>query len=267
MKGTFEELSDEERSLASTRARADYTINSALEWIGRFHTQVPATVISRLRHRIRELTGAMQGRSVKTIEDRLNALLETQSSMLLLGGQKQEPSSSAVPRIHQDWSFREHRFARGTQELIEARKGRSVFVSYSRADSAFMSRVLVHLRPLERSGKIEIWHDGKLVPGRPWRSDLDQALMHASAAVLIVSANFMASDFIYSNELQPIARRARDDGVAVFPVVFGHCLIDDDPHLGDFQLFNDPERPLSYLPPAEADAVLVKLAKALREHT
>ena len=273
MKGTIEELSDEDRALAAMRARGDYVIACAIEWIGRFHSQFPGPLITRLLDGVRELTRSMHERSSQEIETRVTRLLEIQSSMLLSGNKPIEAiradnrnlPATDLPRLHRDWVFKEHRFASGSEADIGARKGSPVFVSYARADSAYLARVLVHLRPLERSGRIELWHDGKLAAGRPWRTELDRALMRASVAVLIVSANFMASDFIYESELPPLARRARAEGVSIFPVVFGHCLFDENEHLSDLQLFNDPEHPLSQLPPAEADAILVKLAKAIRE--
>jgi hypothetical protein len=275
MNGTIDELCEEDRALAAIRARGDYVIGCAIDWIGRFHLEFPGPLISRLVEGIRDLTRSMHERSHQKIENQISALLGIQSSMLLLGSKnvleetftddRSFPIMSDVPRVHNDWSFREHQFASGPDKVIEARKGSSVFVSYARADSAYLSRVLVHLRPLERSGRIDLWHDGKLVSGRPWRQALDRALMRASVAVLIVSANFMASDFIYENELPPLVRRARAEGVTIFPIVFGHCLLDENEHLANLQLFNDPEHPLSHLPAGEADAILVKLAKAIRE--
>jgi TIR domain len=273
VEGTFDELSEEDKALAATRAKADYVINCAIDWISRFHVQFPGPLISELLQRIRDVSRSSQERSSAKIEDRIARLLEIQSSMLLAGGSvspstalpdRSLPSAEA-PRLHEEWFFREQKFARGSEEVLAARRGSQVFISYARADSAYLSRVLVHLRPLERSGRIALWHDGKLKPGQPWKRNLDKALMTASVAVLIVSANFMASDFIHASELPLIANRARDEGVHVYPVIFGHCLFDEDPNLGELQLFNDPERPLSHLPPSEADAVLVRLAKAIRE--
>lgn len=273
MTGTFEELGEEARALAAVRAKGDYVIGCAIDWIGRFHQQFPGPLMIQLLEGIRELTRSMQERSTQKIENRISRLLEIQSSMLLPGSRPIEVNStndrtlptSDIPRLHDEWFYKEHRFAGGPERAIEARKGSSVFISYAREDSDYLTRVLVHLRPLERSGRIDLWHDGKLVPGRPWREELDRALMRASVAVLIVSANFMASDFIYESELPPLVRRARAEGVSIFPVVFGHCLIDENEHLAGLQLFNDPEHPLSYLAPAEADAVLLKLARAIRE--
>lgn len=274
MNGTIEELSEEDRALAAMRARGDYVIECAIEWIGRFHSQFPGPLMIRLLEGIRELTRSMQERCSQEIENRVSRLLEIQSSMMLTSSStpietvstaNRNLPTSDIPRLHEEWFYKEHHFADGPDASIEARKGSSVFVSYARADSAYLSRVLVHLRPLERSGRIDLWHDGKLAPGRPWRPELDRALMRASVAVLIVSANFMASDFIYESELPPLVRRAKAEGVSIFPIVFGHCLFDENEHLAGLQLFNDPEHPIAHLPPGEADAILVKMAKAVRE--
>lgn len=275
MNGTLDDLSAEDKALAAMRARGDYLIGSALQWISRFHLQFPGPLLIRLLEGIRELTLSMQERSSQKIESRISRLLEIQGSFLLAGTTPTEQISmntrslptSEIPRLHDDWFYDEHRFTTERALVTEARRRSSVFVSYARADSAYLSRVLVHLRPLERSGRIDLWHDGKLVPGKPWRPELDRAVRSASVAVLIVSANFMASDFIYESELPPLVRRAREEGVIIFPVVFGHCLFDENEHLAGLQLFNDPEYPLAHLQPSETDAILVKLAKAIRDRT
>lgn len=275
MKETFESLSDSDKALASSRGRGDYIINSALEWIARFHAEFPGPLISRLLDGIRILSRAMHRRSADEIEGAITSLLEVQTAIMLPGSRSQSAPESdrakanlpapETPRVHKEWYMRRSFSGANYEEEAPPRPGGSVFISYARADSAWLTRLLIHLRPLERAGRIELWHDGKISAGKLWRAEVDTALQKASAAILVVTANFMASDFIYSDELPPLARRAREGGVAIFPVVFGHCLFEEDQYLKDFQLFNDPELPLSRLEPAEADGILVKLAKSVME--
>ena len=276
MIGRYEDLSEDEKSLAASRARGDYITNCALEWVSRFHSQYPHHLISKLLDGVRLLARAMHGRSIDDIERAINSLLESQTGMLLPNSRPAQTSAQLsqralpaheTPRAHADWAKPSNDTDTEEPKRAPSKRRGPVFVSYARADSNWLSRLLIHLRPLERSGRIDLWHDGKIAPGKQWRAELDYALTHASSAILVVTANFMASDFISASELPPIAKRARDEGVVVFPVVFGHCLFEEDPYLRDFQLFNDPERPLSRMDSSEADAILVKLAKSINSLT
>ena len=65
------------------------------------------------------------------------------------------------------------------------------------------------IAPLEREGRIERWDDTRIRPGSEWRSEIKQALERARAAVLLISADFLASDFIQDNELPPLLSLAR----------------------------------------------------------
>src|SRR5690242_13407994 len=106
-----------------------------------------------------------------------------------------------------------------------------VFVSYSHADSAAFARLKVHLRPFEREGRVDVWADVRLQPGQQWRQEIRNALDEAAAAVLLVSADFLASDFIATNELPPLLAAAKTDGVPILPVVVKPCAFSDVPEL------------------------------------
>jgi transcriptional regulator with XRE-family HTH domain len=85
--------------------------------------------------------------------------------------------------------------------------GQKVFVSYSHKDKDFLTRLLVHLWPLEKKGLIDPWADTRISAGEKWKIEIQKALEQARAAVLLVSADFLASDFIIDDELPHYSKR------------------------------------------------------------
>lgn len=141
-------------------------------------------------------------------------------------------------------------------------KSIQVFVSYSHRDAFWLERLQVHLKPLERGGAISLWDDTRLRPGARWHDEVIQALTSAKVAVLLVSADFLASKFIVENELPPLLAAAQKSGVKIFPVIVGPCLYEASP-LEPFQAVNDLKEPLIGLPVASQEKTMVKLAEAI----
>lgn len=71
-----------------------------------------------------------------------------------------------------------------------------VFISYSHADKEWLERLRRHLKPLDREGRLECWDDTHIRPGDDWKQEIQNALDTAQVAVLLISADFFASDFI-----------------------------------------------------------------------
>src|SRR2546430_17081777 len=76
-----------------------------------------------------------------------------------------------------------------------------VFISYSHADRRFLDRLHVFLKGLEHQGRVDWWDDTRLTPGSDWREKIREAIDTARVAVLLVSADFFASDFIGGGEV------------------------------------------------------------------
>jgi TIR domain len=95
----------------------------------------------------------------------------------------------------------------------------TVFVSYSHKDREALDRLKKFVRPLEREGLIGYWDDTRLAAGDDWQAEILTALGQARVAVLLISQNFLASDFIAQEEIPRILARAHDDGLLVMPVL------------------------------------------------
>ena len=139
-----------------------------------------------------------------------------------------------------------------------------VFISYSHEDAHWLERLQVHLKPLERKGLLERWDDTRIQPGMYRREAIEQALASAKVAVLLVSADFLASDFIAQHELPPLLKAAEQEGVLILPVIVGSCLFEQEPDLAQFQAVNAPDQPLDGLDKAEQEKRLLSVAKTIR---
>lgn len=139
-----------------------------------------------------------------------------------------------------------------------------VFISYSHQDADWLKRLQVHLAPLERAGVIHRWDDTRIKPGARWREEITQALAAAKVAVLLVSADFLASTFIAEDELPPLLTAAERGGARIFPVIISPCRYQRSA-LEPFQSVNPPDKPLLGLSKAEQEAVLANLTEAIED--
>ena len=130
-----------------------------------------------------------------------------------------------------------------------------VFISYSHKDKAFLDRLMVHMKPLEKEGIIELWADTKLVAGDKWEEGIHEALRKSRVAILLITADFLASDFIVDNELPPILANAETQGTRVIPVILKPCRFTRNKSLSCFQAVNNPNAPLDTLPGSEQEQI------------
>lgn len=135
-----------------------------------------------------------------------------------------------------------------------------VFVSYSHADTDCLQRLLVHLKPLEKSKAINCWSDLQIRIGDKWKGEIQKNLDEAVIAILLISADFLASDFIVNNELPPLLMAADTKGIRILPVILKPCGFLRDPVLSSFQAVNDPRGPLLGMPHIQQEEVYDKIA-------
>jgi hypothetical protein len=121
----------------------------------------------------------------------------------------------------------------------------SLFISYSRADRRWMRafrRMLVPAQTLD----LTTWSDESIVPGSDWQRRIMRELERCRGAVLLVSSNLLASDFVRDIELPYLIRAARNEQKLLFPVAISGSLAELTP-LGEFQWINSPDKPLDLL--------------------
>lgn len=141
-----------------------------------------------------------------------------------------------------------------------------VFVSYSHKDQSWLNRVHRHLKPLEREGKIDLWSDKRIKPGEPWKEEIFQALMAANVALLLISADFFASDFIIENELPALLEQAKEKGTKVISLILKPSRFERDKILSQFETANNPQIPLIQLREYDQEHILAKLAETIEDY-
>ncbi|CAN7353885.1 TIR domain-containing protein [Pseudomonas sp. LjRoot71] len=126
-------------------------------------------------------------------------------------------------------------------------KGNKIFISYSHRDKSYLDRLMVHLRPLQKQGLIDAWADTRLQAGDKWKKEIESALKESRVAILMISADFLASDFIIDNELPPLLHAAESKGTRIIPVILKPCRFLREKNLCEFQAVNLPDEPMSVM--------------------
>lgn len=94
-----------------------------------------------------------------------------------------------------------------------------VFYSYSHKDERLREKLEDHLSILQRQGLIKAWHDRNIEVGDDWKLQINTYLNSAQIILLLVSADFIASDYCYSIEMQKALERHRTGDARVIPII------------------------------------------------
>ena len=98
-----------------------------------------------------------------------------------------------------------------------------IFISYSHKDEALRERLGTHLSLLKRQGVIDAWHDRQIGAGDEWAGAIDAHLNSAAVILLLVSADFLASDYCYDLEMTRALERHDAGDARVIPVILAIC--------------------------------------------
>ena len=139
-------------------------------------------------------------------------------------------------------------------------KKRKIYVTYSHRDRRWLEELLTHFAALRMDA--EIWSDARIDVGADWRSQITEAIETADAVILLVSADFLASDFLTEVELPSILRAAQTRGTLALPILIRPCLWEETP-LSEFQFLNPPDKPLASLSSDARDRAYVDIVGRL----
>ena len=120
---------------------------------------------------------------------------------------------------------REHRFriANGDLGVGQILMPPTLFFSYSHVDETLRNQLEVHLSALKRQGLISAWHDRRITTGSHVEKSIDANLNAAEAVLLLVSPDFIASDYCYNLEMTRAMERHKRGEARVIPIILRPC--------------------------------------------
>lgn len=107
--------------------------------------------------------------------------------------------------------------------MDEQRHAVRLFYSYSHKDEDLRDQLETHLKILQRQGLIEGWHDRKIGAGDDLEQRIDENLERADIILLLISADFIASDYCYEKEMKLALERQKKGEAQVIPVIIRDC--------------------------------------------
>jgi tetratricopeptide (TPR) repeat protein len=98
-----------------------------------------------------------------------------------------------------------------------------LFYSYSHKDEKLRDQLETHLSTLKRENRISAWHDRRITAGTEWKGEIDERLKSSSVILLLVTANFLASDYCHDVELRYAMEKHEQGNAHVIPVILRPC--------------------------------------------
>ena len=137
----------------------------------------------------------------------------------------------------------------------------NLFFSYSHRDEELRNELEVHLSMLKRQGLLQAWHDRRIGAGKDIHKEISSEIETANIILLLVSANFLASDYCYEKEMERALQKDKDGSAKVIPVILHPCDWDSAP-FGNLRATPKDGKPVSMF--ANRDEALAEIAKDIR---
>ncbi|HIK45482.1 MAG TPA: toll/interleukin-1 receptor domain-containing protein [Leptolyngbyaceae cyanobacterium M65_K2018_010] len=141
----------------------------------------------------------------------------------------------------------------------------TVFFSYSHKDEALRDELAKHLKILEKQGVIASWHDRRILPGDEWDHEIKDSLKSAHIILLLISSDFIASNYCWDIEITHAMERHKAGEARVIPIILRPCLWQPAPvgtmKLGQLQALPKNATPITEWP--NQDAAYTNVAEEL----
>lgn len=106
-----------------------------------------------------------------------------------------------------------------------------IFVSYSHEDERLKNKLVTHLSILQRVRGALIWHDRDIKAGDDWSNDINTNLLTAQIILLLISPDFVASQYCYSIEMQKAMELSKEGLARVIPIILRPTELEGTPFM------------------------------------
>ena len=139
-----------------------------------------------------------------------------------------------------------------------------IFISYSHKDEVWKDRLREQLGALAKEGYFSVWDDRQIDLGGDWFAEIKRELNQAKVAVMLVSASFLNSSFILTEEIPIMLRRRKQEGMLLIPLAIRPCAWQDIPWLSVIPGGYKDNVPLSKLSKHKREEALAELTRKIK---
>ena len=147
------------------------------------------------------------------------------TSQVPLGGSQARllPTKSQRSRIQSVVIICRVRKSKTNPNLSPTNPMSKIFISYSHSDEDWKNRLQKKLKILELEGNFTVWDDRQIELGDNWLPTIEHELNLADVAIMLISDDFLTSDFIRTKEIPTLLERREREGVRVVPLIVESC--------------------------------------------
>jgi tetratricopeptide (TPR) repeat protein len=136
----------------------------------------------------------------------------------------------------------------------------TVFISYSHKDEEWKDRLVTHLGSLHYEGLLNTWDDRSFGVGEDWYEHIQAAMNAANVAILLISANFLTSEFMLHKEVPSLLQHRDKQGMTIFPIIVKSCPWKAVNWISNMQVRPKDGKPLTSYSGNQIDEVLSNIA-------
>src|SRR5258708_12197432 len=137
-----------------------------------------------------------------------------------------------------------------------------VLLCYAHKDERLLNKLKIQLKPIQREGLVKVWHDRDIGAGKDWEHEIDERLNTAQIILLLVSPDFIDSEYCYSIEMNRAMERDKLGEVRAIPIILRPTDWHNTP-LGKLQALPKDGKPITTW--RNRDTAFLDVAKGLRK--